>query len=586
MGSNSLTNKVAGNTIFSTDVNELQTALNGDFVGRNSSGSPTASQNLGTAAVPWGAIRGSSLILGGSSVDTSQVAAPPFRVVSGATRSTSNQPLYLTPEGSAATLNIKGGTTSLVYDVNGSAVTLSANLQSTGLTVAPSTNNTALVNDTDAADGDATRLWGEENPFAQKKVITIDTVGSQITALNGKLAAFKLSTEVFLARVDTSNNRLHKCERGIFFDSSDAPLKRETLANNDTITLMSLGFVFLEDDASTIDVSYTEPTYSFTAPSPAATGDYWFDMGNSLWKRYDGVTFQTVDRTLVGMVVIDSSNCIAARSEPFDKTFKSDNEMLLEIQSTEIIRAKRRNARTNVAGTEIDFGKSQPTWNITTNLATAADMYNSSEQASTYYGLYLKNTGETVMSDIEPRVRSDAKGLYHPQNDDWRFVGEAFNDSSSDITRLSDEVEKISEVWVHTQSGFGSTATRNPIFSNVQNKEGTQVSHTTSAGDGDKFTIRRDGTYCMQFDFNATNDAATLDIGIGLDTDGTADPSAMAVSERLCRAVGGASGSPAEFESVSISKKLPAGAVLRPHVEAGSTPAVTAGCQMRINKVK
>jgi len=180
MATGSLTTRSSGETITADFFNSIHSALNGDLVGRNSSGVATTSQNLGTAAFPWGTLRTNALIVAGSSVDVSQVSAPPFRVVSGKTRSTSNQPAFLTPIGSGNGLSfdIKAASTSLIYDVAGSAITLSADLTKSSITAAPSSNNTALVNDTDAADQESTRTWGE--PGAEKTSITIDTVGSEI----------------------------------------------------------------------------------------------------------------------------------------------------------------------------------------------------------------------------------------------------------------------------------------------------------------------------------------------------------------------------------------------------------------------
>lgn len=495
MGINTLANKTNGDTIDADHINELQTALNGDFVPRNASGAPTAGQSLGTAALPWGTGRFNGIVVGGSALDTTLIAAPPFRVQSGATRSTSNHPAYLQADGAAASVDVLGATTSLVFSTNGVDYTLSSDITKGSLSVAPSSNNTCLVNDTDAADQTDTRLWGEENPFATKKEIVIDNVGSEITALDGKLAAFShgAGPEYFIARIDTSNNRLHKCERGTLLDSSLAPIKREVFSNNDTLTLCQIGWLFLDNDLLTVDVTYNEPVYSFSAPSSPATGDYWFDLGNTLWKRYDGATFQTVsDRTYIGLVVLDDTNAVATRAEAFYKAFKADNSLELELESTSIVRAKGEHARVNVAGTEIYFGNSLPTWNITADTATSADMYTASEQSSTYYGVYLKDTGETVLSDIEPALNESQLGLYHPANNDWRFVGECYNDSGSDLVRVSDEVKKVSKVKLLQPSGHGSTAAKIRTYTTILIHTGTLLEVNQNSTDGDSVKVRRD----------------------------------------------------------------------------------------------
>src|SRR5437868_6729569 len=111
MGSNTLNNRSAGQTILDTFFNDIHTALDGDLIGRNSSGVPTSGQNLGTAAIPWGAIRANSLVLNGSSVDTSKLTSPSNRVISGKKRSTSNQPAFITPNGAAASFLLAAAST-------------------------------------------------------------------------------------------------------------------------------------------------------------------------------------------------------------------------------------------------------------------------------------------------------------------------------------------------------------------------------------------------------------------------------------------------------------------------------------------
>lgn len=492
MSANTLTDITTGDIITATHKNEIHSAFNGDFVGRNSSGAPTSGQNLGTASIPWGTLRANALVVGGSSVDTSQVATPPFRVVSGATRSGASQALYITPAGTSGGLSatVEGTPTPLSFDVNGTSYTLSADLTVSSLTAAPSTNNTCLVNDTNAADQAATRIWGEENPYSQNKEITIDTVGTEISSRDGELAAFQLSSEIFLARIDTTNNRLHKCRRGYFFNSSGNPIQRETLANNDTITLLSLGYLFLDSDLTTVDVTYNEPFYGFTEPSSPATGDYWYDTEDNLWMRYNGSAFVSVTRTFIGLVAINTADCIGARAQQFDVRFKDDNTLDLEIFSTEVIQASSFGAKVNVNGTEINFGSTRPQWNITTDRAASTDMYSATEQSSTYYGAYLSDEGEEIFSDIEPMHFPEYGGLYHPFNM-WRFVGEAFNNSSSQITLAQSESNPI--CYIRDSVGNGhDTSTFRRRFTTTDFQVGTIITRADTAGDGTSYTLRRD----------------------------------------------------------------------------------------------
>jgi hypothetical protein len=431
MGLNTLTNRSAGQTILDTFFNDIHQAMNGDLVGRNASGVPTSGQNLGTVALPWGTIRAGAIVVNGATVDASQLTSPQNRVTSGKKRSTSNQPAFITPNGAAASFILAGATTNLVLDVNGASVSVTTDITKSSLTLAPSSQNTATVNDAAAASQEDTRYWGE---YGNVKPITIASAGTNITALVGKWAAFKIAgsaTEYFIAFVESST-KLSKAMRGYFYDSTLAPINRTKFANTNTITLMSLGWVFVENNATTVDVTYTNPVWDFTAPTSPLTGDYWYDLANRTWKRYDGASWQIINRTFVGQVIIDTANCVGARCADFYANYRTDNTVQVEVQTTEIARGIRRNSRINVAGQSIEFNGSLPIWNMTTSLAGSADMYNAAEQASTTYYLYVKDTGDEVISDIKPYWREDLFGWYHPHNP-WRQVASASNDASSNL---------------------------------------------------------------------------------------------------------------------------------------------------------
>ena len=236
MGTNTLSARSTGETITSSFFNDFNTALSEDMVGRNSAGAATSGQNLGTASVPWGTLYSDNIILDGSALDVSALTSPPNRIVSGKTRSTSNQPNFLVANGSAASLVIDGTPTNLLIDINGATVTINTDITISSLTAAPSSNNTCAVNDGDAADQESTRYWGEPlndylpwvgwdigstaiNDMVHKETITVDAMGSEITGLVGKLAAFKINDgsndEYFIAYVKSATE-LTNCFRGCF----------------------------------------------------------------------------------------------------------------------------------------------------------------------------------------------------------------------------------------------------------------------------------------------------------------------------------------------------------------------------------
>lgn len=427
MSTNTLeTSYTNGSIIDSSHLNEVTLSLLGDFVGRNSSGVPATGNNLGTLALPWGNLYCTGVILGGVALDTSQIVTKANRVVSGASTALSLAPDFLRANGAALSFDVLGLTTNLVLSINNSATTVNTDITKSGLTAAPSTNNTALVNDTliTTSSYAGEYLSGFDG-------ITIDSVGSEISGLVGQIAAFKTAGgEIFKAFVKSATS-LTNVFRGYYIDSSGNPTNRGSLSNNDTITLMKLGWIFVEDNGTTVDVTYNTPTISFTSPSSPSTGDYWFDISNQVWKRYSGTAFEIINRILVGEFVSDATNCIATRSYDFDNAYAEQNSVELEIDTTEIIQSTLKASLVNVYGTNIVIDQTQLKWNITTDLESGL-----TEAVSTEYYLYLSTNGETIMSDKRPYYRPDLKGFYHPYQS-WRALGSCWNDGSSNLVALS-----------------------------------------------------------------------------------------------------------------------------------------------------
>jgi hypothetical protein len=362
---------------------------------------------------------------------TSALSLPPSRIISGRIRSAATgQPLFLKAAASSTvTLKAGSGEPNFVAQIDGAQYTVTGDVSKANLSLAPSTNNTALVNDSTAADGDATKVLGENGTY-----ITIDNVGTEISNLVGKIAAFSINngsaTEYFLAYVESAT-RLSKCLRGYFFDSSDAPVDRIAFADNDTITLMRLTWVFLKSDG-TLDVTYNNPYYAYDTPSSPSSGDYWFDLDNRTWKKYDGSAFASANAVLIGYAIQDSSGCVGTRSFEFFAGYSDLNTATLERESASAVRTSQRGAKISVAGETFDFYGAVLKWDM------SADLDTGTEQASKTYYLYLTCNGDEVLSLTPPYDRRhDLLGLYHPHAL-WRCLGSIFNDSSSDFaTRVN-----------------------------------------------------------------------------------------------------------------------------------------------------
>ena len=351
------------------------------------------------------------------------------RLVSGKIRTagSNSQPIFLNANGAAKTVAVKGATTNFIYYVDGIEYTISTDVTLTGLTAAPSSNNTCLINDAVAAGQYWTKNFGEDGTE-----ITIDTAGSEITALIGKFAAFKLvgaGTEYFIAYVKSST-QLTRAYRGYFFDSSDAPVTRTTYTNNDTITLMKMTWVFAKTDG-TLTATYTNPIYSKDEPSSPAIGDYWYDIDDNTWKVYGVGSYSAANATLVGMCIQDGTNTVAARSFEFFAGYDDFNTNELIYSAATQVKSNHQGAVTSVWGTTIKADNNIRTWDITLDLDSGV-----SESASTYYYCYLTNFGDVIISTVKPfDRREDLQGYYHPHSS-WRCLGQFFNNSSQDIEQV------------------------------------------------------------------------------------------------------------------------------------------------------
>lgn len=350
------------------------------------------------------------------------------RLVSGRVLTTSSQPAFLVPNGAARTIKLDGTPTSFIYYVNSVEYTISSDVTLTNLTAAPSSNNTCLINDTNAADQYWTKHAGEDG-----SEIPVDTMGSEISALVGKFAAFKLdngsASEYFIAYVKSSTS-LTKAFRGYFFDSADAPSQRVVYSNNDTITLMKLTWVFAKTDG-TLTATYTNPIWSDDEPSSPAIGDYWYDLSASKWKKYDVGAFSDANAMLVGVCIQDATNTIGARSFEFFANYDEKNTVELMYESATEVKSRYPGSVINVWGSTFKFERNIITWDITIDRASGV-----SEGASTYYYYYITATGDKIISDVKPYDRrEDLCGFYHP-HESWRCVGFAYNDGSSNLSNV------------------------------------------------------------------------------------------------------------------------------------------------------
>lgn len=425
-----------GEVIDASHLNEITLALMGAFVGRNGTGVATPYQDLGTTLVPWGNFYARQLIIDGKVLDPAEITSKPNRIISGKTRSGSAKSDFIRANGAALSFTIQANAEDLVLSINDTPVIIGADIIVSGLTAAPSSNNSCAINEPlipapFGMNQTGGRYLGEDGDY-----IALDSMGSNVSSKIGQVVAFKTSyndgstthTELLIGYLESST-RLKSVFRGFFFDSSGNPIERSNWVGNDSVlVIMSLGWVFIDVNGSTTEVSYKNPIYSAVQPSSGAAGDYWYDLTIDKWKRYSGSAWITVNRLLLGYVVCDENFCIAARSLDFDKNYQEENTIVTEVAGQYIVAARQGYTKLNVDAREIEWNANPAKWDLENDIIEMPNPTNPNDLALGDVYLYVKETGALYASTMKPYDRrDDLKGFYHPY-DSHRCVGRAFID--------------------------------------------------------------------------------------------------------------------------------------------------------------
>lgn len=350
-------------------------------------------------------------------------SSSPNRIQSGRTTGNSGQLNALDPAGTGQSVTLLATGTPFVYYINNTQYTANADVSISALTLAPSTNNTALVNSPGLTATQATKTLGQFGT-----TIPVDTMGAQITLLIGKTAAFKVGNEIFTAYVKSATE-LTNAQRGYFYNTSQAPIPAEAFADNAMITLMKLTWVFI-NTAQALSVTYNPPIYGSEQPT-GASGDYWFDTVAGSWKVYNGSSWVVANVVPIGYAVQDATNTIAARTFVANRAFSELNSVILQWNDAGSVISKDTFNQISVNGALFTSDSAKFIWSMSTDLVAGE-----TEQASTTYYFYVTDTGNTVITATAPLWRGNLRGFYHP-SETWRAVGSAFNDVSSNLTAAS-----------------------------------------------------------------------------------------------------------------------------------------------------
>jgi hypothetical protein len=435
MGSNVLPERPDGVVIPTAWFNEIRQTMLADLVPRNSAGIPeNLAGSLGTQLLQWDKVYASSIFLDGTPLETTFLKGRSWRIEDG-TKKASGFPQYLVAAGTGNGLNCTIDTSEEFRALaNGEQISLLTNVVFSSLTPAPSSNHTALVNDTDLAGGVETETLGE----LDNKPITIDTIGSEISDRDGEYGAFKTPAgEVFLAIIDTTNNQLLPVVRGF------GGTARAALSNNDTLTYMQINTLLFNNDGNTKISSPSYPINVAAFPAAGNSGNVYVERTGGAQGYDDGADILE-DYVIVGYAICDDTDCLHAEQIDFDLSWNNTLDFpfrLLDNANIEIMRG----ANAGVKSVSPEFF-SRASFNTTTNLEAGEVL-----TANTELFIYLDDTGTVTFSHKKPRRYGYLqRGLYHP-TEYWRVVGSVMLDGSAVIAfrkKINENKESITDSLV------------------------------------------------------------------------------------------------------------------------------------------
>lgn len=434
MGTESLPKLATAPTLVpatTTQYNKAVDALQGDIVMRDSDGDIVdGAGDVGqpTSGRPdWVHVK-TGITIGGQVLETSGYLNEPTALLSGKTKTTSGYPDYLSVTGAVTPgkVTILGASTNLEMSIDGELKTLEVNLQSDTLAAAPATNNTCLVNGT-VYIGDFGKLTGEYGG-----TVTVDTMGSEITAKIDTVQCFKKGSEYFLAYVISATS-LRPILRGI------GGTTREELADNAVIYIMKAHYIFLDNNLSTVYTTTNCPIYSSVAPtSGMVTGDCYFNLTEKKWYRYSGSTWEALGLIYLGFAVTDGNGyCLVSHPADFDILWR--DELLsgkISVWGNDKV-LLHHDFSVNVCSEQVFVPNHTAITIGASTLETGV-----SETASTWYFLYVDKNGTFKLSDKFPRIRDKRLGWYHP-SEYWRCVFMVYNNASSNF----ESTKTVLPIW-------------------------------------------------------------------------------------------------------------------------------------------
>jgi hypothetical protein len=222
--------------------------------------------------------------------------------------------------------------------------------------------------------------------------ITVASMGSAISVLIGKVAAFQYGSEIFLATVNSST-QITPIYRGI------GGTVQSALTNGGTITLLKVAWIFLGNDMLTVNSVYDYPSWSSSAPAAPATYDHWWDTAALTWKTWNGAAWVVSNEVYLGMAICNTTACAAVDPDDFNIVWDS----LLNFERIDNSGIWGEFA-VSVAGNYVRMAGKQ-------SLPSASGM---PSPGTGWAYFYADKFGNITMNGQPPRISGKRLGLYLP----------------------------------------------------------------------------------------------------------------------------------------------------------------------------
>ena len=433
MGTNTLTERSDGQIITQDWFNDLNLAMRLDWLPRNASNVPTnLAGSIGSPSLNWLTGYFQSLVVNGTTLDTSLLTSLPNRIVS-CKVTAEDFPDYLTA-GGTSNLNAVLDATGVAFHavIADEDTTLTADI-TFPVTAGYTSNHTMAINEASWTGASAAEqqalVFGEQ---AHRSVyINFDAVGTNITNLG-------VGAKAFFRGVNTSAAVEHIYGEIIAVSGSTIKLRviwraikagesRIKFRDNDVWTLCRPTFLFIDGDGAHYETNVT-PVKVDTLPSPATAGKYINRLSDDTWWFDDGSNPLTpVDRIFVGVALSHNGTDNGAVCYlPEWRHYKSDyldmkqSDVNITIHSDPVSASKG-----HVINGKVKLGL-QTTYYDDKQIATstAGDLESGTADISAIGVKYIYrvySTGKLVYSDIMPRKYG--QGVFIHPTKMWRCIG-------------------------------------------------------------------------------------------------------------------------------------------------------------------